>query len=212
MAPTAASSPLTLAPARPDDTATILRAQRGEREAVDELAHSCRRQAYLLALQLTGDPEEAKDIAQDAMVRFFGSLSRFDAARPVRPWLLRIVRNLIHDRYRRRKVRRTTGPLDPGPDSVVLDPPDPSPGPEESASRHEMRLLVWAALQDLSPKHREIIALRDYQDLSYEEIATALAVPRGTVMSRLHRARMQLREAVERRLGRQGAGREVPRA
>ena len=84
----------------PDEAQTVILAQRGEETALDELARSCRQQAYVFALQLTGNPDDALDVAQDAMLRFFRSLGQFDPSRPVRPWLLRIVRNLIRDRSR----------------------------------------------------------------------------------------------------------------
>lgn len=189
---------------------TVVRAQRGDGDAREELACFCLRQAFLFALQLTGNREEARDVAQDAMVRFFGALARFDASRPVRPWLMRIVRNLVRDRRRRSRVRRTET-LATTEGALLLEPADPGPDPEQDAARRQMQRLLWSALHQLSDQHREIVALRDYLDLSYDEIATALDIPRGTVMSRLHRARAQLRAAVQQEL-RQGEqrGEEVP--
>jgi RNA polymerase sigma-70 factor (ECF subfamily) len=68
------------------------------------------------------------------------------------------------------------------------------------AARHELQALVWRYLRELSPRYREVLVLRDYQDLSYDEIAVALKIPRGTVMSRLHRARRRLQELVRQHL------------
>jgi RNA polymerase sigma-70 factor (ECF subfamily) len=158
--------------------------------------------AFLFALQLTGQRDDAQELSQDAMVRFFGSLSRFDADRPLRPWLLRIVRNLARDRARRLRVRRVE-PLEPADDSMILDPTDPGPSPEEVVSRIEMQRQLWRAVRALPRKHREVVALRDYLDLSYDEIATILGIPRGTVMSRLHRARSRLRAELGGRLRRE---------
>jgi RNA polymerase sigma-70 factor (ECF subfamily) len=174
-------------------------AQAGDAEARNQLARSCHRVAFLFALQLTGQRDDAQELSQDAMVRFFGSLARFDADRPVRPWLLRIVRNLARDRARRLRVRRVE-PLQPSDDSVIIDPTDPSPSPEEVVGRIEMQRQLWSAVRALPRKHREVVALRDYLDLSYDEIATVLRIPRGTVMSRLHRARSRLREELGGRL------------
>ena len=103
--PRSAPAPVVMSP--PSEAQTVILAQQGEAEALEELARSCRQQAYVFALQLIGHPDDALDVAQDAMVRFFRSLSRFDPSRPVRPWLLRIVRNLVRDRARRLRVRRT---------------------------------------------------------------------------------------------------------
>ncbi len=181
----------------PTEAQTVVLAQKGETAALDELARSCRKQAYVFALQLIGNPDEALDVAQDAMVRFFRSLDRFDATRPVRPWLLRIVRNLVRDRARRMRVRRTES-LEPASDDAIrFDPRDSGPDPEIMAARHQLQAAVWRYVQELPPRYREVLVLRDYQDLSYAEIATTLRIPRGTVMSRLHRARRLLREALQ---------------
>jgi len=182
----------------PSEAQTVILAQQGEADALDELARSCRQQAYVFALQLIGHPDDALDVAQDAMVRFFRSLGRFDPSRPVRPWLLRIVRNLVRDRARRLRVRRTES-LEPADDDALrFEPRDDAPDPEALATRRELQALVWKCLQELHPRYREVLVLRDYQDLSYADIATTLKIPRGTVMSRLHRARRLLQEEVRK--------------
>ena len=183
----------------PVEHRTVVLAQRGEVAALDELARSCRQQAYVFALQLIGNPDDALDVAQDAMVRFFRSLERFDATRPVRPWLLRIVRNLIRDRARRNRIRRTES-LEPADDNTLrFEPRDDSPDPEALAVRHQLQKVVWGCLQELPPRYRETLVLRDYHDLTYAEIASTLKIPRGTVMSRLHRARRLLYDLVHER-------------
>jgi len=167
--------------------------RRGDLAAGDLLARRCRRPAYLLALQLMRNPDDAMDVAQDAMLRFFSTLDRIDKGRPVRPWLYAIVRNRARDLMRRRQVRRH--------DPIAADDPEggvelvsAAPRPDADAERAELQRRVWSALARLSEGHREILVLRDYQDLSYEEIATVLKIPMGTVMSRLHRARKALRD------------------
>jgi RNA polymerase sigma-70 factor (ECF subfamily) len=193
----------------PPEAQTVLLAQQGESAALEELARSCRQQAYVFALQLIGNPDEALDVAQDAMVRFFRSLNRFDARRPVRPWLLRIVRNLVRDRARRLRVRRHES-LEPAHDDALpFEPRDPGPSPEAMTSRRQLQAIVWSCVQSLDPRYREVLVLRDYQDLSYAEIASTLKIPRGTVMSRLHRARRLLREAVHRQQRSTGEGSDV---
>ena len=192
--------PHSTSPPRPsptDETATVRSAQRGNVDACEQLAREYQRTAFLFALQLTGNPDDALDVAQEAMLRFFRTLGRFDADRPVRPWLLRIVRNLVRDRARRLRVRRQE-PLQPNPEVLVPDPPDPSPNPEDRAAKAELQVLLWQAVRRLPPRYREIVSLRDYLGLSYSEISTALRIPTGTVMSRLHRARSMLREEVRR--------------
>jgi RNA polymerase sigma-70 factor (ECF subfamily) len=199
--------PVPVAASRPNEAQTVVLAQQGAEDALDELARSCRQQAYVFALQLTGNPDDALDVAQDAMVRFFRSLDRFDASRPVRPWLLRIVRNLVRDRARRLRVRRTES-LEPDQDALRFEPKDPTPDPEAQAARRELQTLLWRCLRELPPRYREVLVLRDYQDLAYAEIATALKIPRGTVMSRLHRARRLLRDIVRKRQAENGEVRD----
>ena len=180
----------------PAESQTVVLAQRGETAALDELARSCRQQAYVFALQLIGNPDDALDVAQDAMVRFFRSLGRFDSTRPVRPWLLRIVHNLVRDRARRNRIRRTES-LEPADDDALrFEPRDESPDPEALAERRQLQRLVWECLQELPSGYREVLVLRDYQDFAYAEIASTLKIPRGTVMSRLHRARRLLHDLV----------------
>ena len=168
---------------------TIRLAQSGDDPAREELAVYCRKIAYIFALQDSGDCQEAHDLAQDAVLRFFVALNRFHTDRPVKPWLLTITRNLIRDRARRRRARRIDAL---SLTDIVVEPCDPVPGPESIAALHEMQQLLWRSMQELSTSDREIITLREYLDLSYEDIANALGVPRGTVMSRLHRARRRL--------------------
>jgi RNA polymerase sigma-70 factor (ECF subfamily) len=173
----------------------------------EELARDCHRQAFLFALHLTRQREEAADVAQDAMLRFFAALDRFDAGRPVRPWLFRIVRNLIRDRARRMRVRRTVS-LEGAQGDLVVDPVAPDLNPESAAERLQLQRLVWRCVDGLTPEHREVLVLRDYHGLTYDEIAEVLEIPRGTVMSRLHRARRRIHVEVHRRLEGPGPGGE----
>ena len=125
--------------------------------------------------------------------RFFTSLDRFDEQRPVLPWLFRIVRNRVVDLGRRESLRR--GPsLDTGsPRGEAIDPVDHGADPHQDSERLDLQRRIWAALEELQEAHREILVLRDYQDLSYRQIAEVLEIPQGTVMSRLHAARKSLR-------------------
>ncbi len=174
----------------------VRRARSGDRAAQESLVHRHRRSMFLLALQLLGNRDDALDVVQDAFLRFFSTLQRFDVRRPLKPWLYQIVRNRVVDLYRRRRVRRHE-PLDRGDDAPALQLRDLRVDPERDAARSELRSRLWQALDELSPKQREILVLRDYQDLSYAEIATTLDIPIGTVMSRLHGARQRLRKILQ---------------
>ncbi len=174
----------------------VRRARSGDRGAQEELAAKHRHSAYLFALQLLGNHDDALDVAQDAMLRFFATLHRFDQDRPVKPWLFEIVRNRVHDLKRRNQVRQHQS-LDAEEEDYCPDLIDPTVDPERDAVLTQLRARVWKSLSRLSPAQREILILRDYQDLSYLEIAALLAIPLGTVMSRLHGARKRLREEMQ---------------
>jgi RNA polymerase sigma-70 factor (ECF subfamily) len=134
---------------------------------------------YRLALSLVGNTADAEDVVQETFSGAFLAMSGFEGRSSVRTWLSRILVKQAAKWRRRRNVRRT----------VALDASTPGPNPEMS-----LRIDVLGTLETLSPEHREVIALREFQGLSYEEIAEVLGVPRGTVESRLFRARQELRE------------------
>jgi RNA polymerase sigma-70 factor (ECF subfamily) len=173
------------------DGELVAGARRGDAEAREELARRCRRPAYLLALQLLRDPDDALDVAQDALLRLFTHLDRFQPGRAVQPWLCAIVRNRARDLLRGRRRRRWE-PLEGEEGEPRREIVDAAPGPEAGAAERELQARIWRTLAALPEGQREILVLRDYQDLSYEEIAGVLEVPLGTVMSRLHRARRAL--------------------
>lgn len=171
-------------------------AKAGDTEAHNALAAALREPAFYFALQLLGNREDAHDITQDALIRFLGSLERFESGRPVLPWLRRIVRNAVIDLQRRKSVRRADSLDSDGYEGEALELVDEDEDATRRAVSQERREIVWNSLGRLPENHREIVVLREYQDLSYQEIADLLDVPIGTVMSRLHRARLELRSRV----------------
>jgi RNA polymerase sigma factor (sigma-70 family) len=176
----------------------VVRARAGDVAARDALAQQLVRPAYLLALQLLGDAEEARDVAQEALLRFFASLPRVDPERPPRPWLFAIVRNRVRDLRRHRRRWRTEA-IERANEGYVVEPAGTDGDPELERGRGELRRAVWRALGVLADGEREILVLRDYHDLRYTEIAELLGIPIGTVMSRLHRARRALRDVLAER-------------
>jgi RNA polymerase sigma-70 factor (ECF subfamily) len=183
-------------PARSDDD-LVHQARAGEAEAREELARRFREPAYVLALQLLGNRDDAFDVAQESMLRVFAGLGQFTSGRPLRPWVLAIVRNQAHDLWRRKRVRRAES-IDSAEDGLAIELADTAPDPEQAASRRHLRRRVWRAMSALSVDHREVIVLRDFHGLSYAEIAQLLSIKSGTVMSRLHGARAQLRSLLTR--------------
>jgi RNA polymerase sigma-70 factor (ECF subfamily) len=187
--------PIPPAPPEPEEAVLLRAAFAGDAGAWEALLRRCRRTAYLFALQLTGDPDEALDAAQESLLRLFRHRGRFDPARPLRPWLLKIVRNTVADSRRRDAVRRRAA------ETVLAAGGGRSPeDPHGEAERQETRRMVWEALGELDAAAREILILREYHDLPYREIAEVLGIPVGTVMSRLHAARALMARHLRRRM------------
>ncbi|HLK23802.1 MAG TPA: sigma-70 family RNA polymerase sigma factor [Caulobacteraceae bacterium] len=152
--------------------------------------------AYNLARYIILDAVAAEDVTQDALLRAYRGLGRRHGP-AVKPWLLAIVRNACIDYLRKNQGWRALAPL--GLDAVEDTVADPEvDDPEAVAIRRSDGAAVRRALETLSPCFREALVLRELEELSYEEIAAVTAVPIGTVMSRLSRARAQLREAFPR--------------
>ncbi len=148
--------------------------------------------AFGLALSYMRNREDALDVVQDAFIKAYQNLARFDLNRAFGPWLMSIVRNLCIDLLRKRKFRNSGFPAD-----ALRDVQS-----RESAESGLVRREVWTVLSRLGPKHREIILLKDYLGYSYLEIADTVEIPLGTVMSRLHQARKRFRQVTSRIQGR----------
>ena len=174
------------------DRVLVASARNGDRRAREALGQRVGRSAYIFALQLTGDRETALDIAQDGVLKFFRYLNRFDASRPIEPWLYQIVRNRVRDLARRERARRHES-LDAWLEQGHPQATDMTDDPAVEVERIELQRRIWRSVSLLSDAHREIFVLRDFHQLSYGEIAEVLSIPQGTVMSRLHAARTTLR-------------------
>jgi len=175
---------------RPDDDLGLVAAARsGDLEAFGELVRRYQDRLCATLHRLTGRPEDARDLVQDAFLRAYQKLGRFHGESGFYTWIYRIAVNLALSDRRRGKgsIRISLDGIDPADPSGVIDPS----GPLETAERDA---LIHSALQALPPDHRAVVVMKDLDGLRYEEIAKMLGVPVGTVRSRLHRARAELRE------------------
>jgi len=163
------------------------RARRGDAAAFDELVLRFHRPVHRFCWRLLRSPD-AEDLAQDTFVRAFVHFERFDPERPVLPWLIAIARRLCVDVLRRRTMMNNV-------EVSVTSPP--APGPEGEASLREQLSRLDRALADLDEGPREAIVLFHIEEMSYRDIAAALEVPIGTVMTWLHRGRARLKRALE---------------
>jgi RNA polymerase sigma-70 factor (ECF subfamily) len=168
-----------------DESSLALQASEGDGAAFGEIVRRYQAQVFRLCRRFVG-PSDAEDIAQEAFVRAFLNVRRFDASRPLAPWLLTIARRLCIDRLRQRKAR-------PAADEDTDALPTQATAESDTAAKQTL-VLLSAALKDLPEGQREAVLLFHMEELAYKDIATVLDVPIGTVMTWLHRARAHLRE------------------
>jgi len=184
------------------DAQCIERALRGDISGFQELVERYERRAYAIALSVIRNPDDAKDIAQEAFIRVYQKLEGFKGESSFYTWLYRIVFNLAVDLSRKRYRTREIGFVDPGKEGVSLETISESehsgkiPDPAQVTLRAELSSKIETALQTLSPEHRAVIVLREMDGLSYSEIAESVQISKGTVMSRLHHARKRLQLAL----------------
>lgn len=150
---------------------------------------------------MLGSAEDARDVAQEAFVQAYQKLGTFRGQSQFYSWLFRIALNSSVDHHRRQ--RRPTVSIDAARELSGAEPTDehPETQPNYGAEREERQKLVRLALSKLSPEYREVLVLKEMDDLKYEEIAEMVRIPVGTVRSRIHRGRAELKEILERLLG-----------
>ena len=184
--------------AGPDDAVLVAACQKGNEKAFGELVRRYQRAVHRLAWSLTRNASDADDLAQETFVRAWGAIGRFELGQPLYPWLARIVTNQAFSLFRHRKRRPETSiePLvEAGQQWGMED------DPAEHTADAERDTQLRACFGELQPEHQAVLALRAVQDLSYEEIASALSIPIGTVMSRLSSARGELKKRLAERGG-----------
>ena len=188
---------------RIDDQVLIDRAQKGDRSAFNSLVTQYEERAYKFAYRLTRDPELAADVVADAFVRVFTALKNFRGQSAFTTWLYRIVTNCYLDRKKRDKEARNVSlnqPVGGSTSEVVPQYQDESDGPSEIAERDARELAVQNALGQMPEYQQAMLVMYHVESLSYEDISAALDLPIGTVKSRLNRARVALREILEKDL------------
>jgi len=177
---------------RDDDQGLIDACRRGQTEAFGMLVRRYQDRLYPTVLRLTGSAEDAHDLLQETFLRAYRKLGQFQGGSSFYTWVYRIAVNLALGERRRRKTARPALDLtahdrfDPPDDRAQTDPAAP-------LEREERDARIQNALSALAPDHRAVVVLKDLDGLRYEEIAEMLKIPVGTVRSRLHRARHELR-------------------
>jgi RNA polymerase sigma-70 factor, ECF subfamily len=173
----------------------LAKARGGNLFAFEEIVKRYQRRVYATAYRILRRPDLADDVAQDAFLRAYEALHRFDLARPFGPWICRIAANLAINHVRSPEAREEGLPEGHG------ETPAPTEDPLTRVLEGEAQAVLEAALGQLPAEQRAVFTLRVHDELSYREIAEALGIQLGTVMSRLSRARERLREALVPYLG-----------
>ncbi|MDI6779559.1 MAG: sigma-70 family RNA polymerase sigma factor [Bacteroidota bacterium] len=176
------------------DAELILKAQKGNKNAYGEIVKLYMKRAYFSALSIVGSHDDALDLSQEAFIRAYRSIKKFDTTKKFFTWYYKILRNLCLN-FLRDKSNHTINFSNLIEDIENMS--DNKLNPHQQIERNETRKAVWDALWKLQPEDREIIAAKDLLDTSYEEIADLMQIPVGTVMSRLYYARKRLKKHLE---------------
>jgi RNA polymerase sigma-70 factor (ECF subfamily) len=189
-----------------DESALLLRACEGDGVAFEEVVRRYQRRVYAVAMRIVRRHDVADDVTQDTFLRAHRALASFDRSRPFGPWICRIAANLAVNHVRSPEAREEALP------EGHAETPSERAGPLEGVLDREAREQLLGAMASLSAEQRAVFVLRAVEGLSYKEIAEALEISTGTVMSRLFRARERLVAALSPYLGdagrRAGAGAE----
>ncbi|TNE85090.1 MAG: sigma-70 family RNA polymerase sigma factor [Deltaproteobacteria bacterium] len=191
----------------PSDAELVRRFQEGDRTAFDAIVHRYQHRVFTLCMRWIGDEQVASEVAQDVFIAMYRKLGSFRGDAKLSTWVYRVVINHCKNRrlYRRRRHMDQHEPLEGTRAAEDDDAPSRQIASEEPLAdagvhRSEAAALLHEGLAALDESQRQIIVLRDIEDLSYEEIGELLGVPRGTVKSRLHRARAQLATLLGRQI------------
>ncbi len=177
----------------PDDALLVAQAAKGSADAFEYLVKRYRNQVYAMCYHITRNREEAWDLAQEVFVKAHRALGTFRGESGFKSWLLRIAANHAKDFLKRRRLE--TVAFD---DARAADAPAGTEAPDRAVELRELGAAIDRALDQLPEKHRTAFILREYEGLSYQEMAEAMECNLGTVMSRLFHARRKLQELLHR--------------
>ena len=183
----------------------MFRYRDGEESAFAELVRRYRGKIVSTAYRVLGDAAKAEDVAQETFLRVHRNADRYRSIAKFSTWIytiaLNVARNELRNTKRKRLVSLDAFGSDPDSEPATYDIPDESALPDQEVENAEIRVLFDRAIRRLPERYRAVFVLRDVDDLSYEEIAEILKLPKGTVKSRINRARQRIRELIGPFLG-----------
>jgi RNA polymerase sigma-70 factor (ECF subfamily) len=176
-----------------DDNILVQECREGNLRKFQVLVERYKKPMYFFALGMVGNPDDAFDLSQEAFIKAYRSLKRFDSRFPFKSWLFAILSNLCKNALRSAGIRQKY--LAPE-EALITAKASDDVNPEKVLADKRIKEAIWKALATLDNDAREIIILKHFQDMSYKEIAEVLDIPLGSVMSRLHYARLKLKNAL----------------
>jgi len=166
------------------------------REAFEVFVKTHMQRAYAIALGLVGNHEDALELSQEAFAKAYQHMGTLNAQGKLFPWFYQILRNLCFSHLRKKRYRRTSS-IHGTQENPLEIPAENVSAPEDVVVAEERKDRLWKAINQLDEKHREVIILRHFQNLSYEQMAQMLFCSKGTVTSRLYYARQRLKELLD---------------
>ena len=183
-----------------DDRLLVMQAKEGNREAFTALMELYQIKVYSLALRMTGSPEDAADLSQEAFLNAWRGLPTFQGNSSFSTWIYRLTNNACIDFLRREKRRKNmegTFSLDDEETDYAAMVPDDAPSAQTLLEGRELKDAIGRGLMQLSEEHRQVLVLREVNGLSYTEISKITGLEEGTVKSRIARARLSLRKILQ---------------
>lgn len=186
----------TLSSPESDELYLLSAVQKGNLDAFSQLVHRYQDRLYNALTRFLDSPEDAQDVMQEALMSAFANARNFKGQSRFYTWVYRIAMNHAIDLHRRKKPRQALSIHREGASDWIASGKEDAP--EQAIEHEEDRQLICTALKILSAEHRMVIVMKELDDMRYEEIAEVLEVPVGTVRSRLHRARSELKTILEK--------------
>lgn len=191
-----------------DEKAFVERLRARDERAFNELVQEFERRVFGLVFRMLGNREEAEDLAQEVFVQVFKAIDQFRGDSKLSTWVYRIAINLCKNRnkYLQRRHAHQQDDIEAFGDRAPMSSAKGTTSgsiarPDDMLVGLQVERVVQQAIQELEEDFRDVLILRDVEDMSYEEIGEITGLPSGTVKSRIHRARGQLRAAIESKLG-----------
>lgn len=179
----------------------IKKCQKGDTASFEKLVELYSDRAYAVAFGVMGNPHDASDMTQEAFIKVYRNIKKFNFKSAFNTWLHRIVKNTCIDEIRKRKRKKEISldsTYDSGDGEYTMQIADDSPGVQEILERQETEEMLWDALETLDEKHRLVIVLADIKGYDYNEISDITELPLGTVKSRISRGRTKLAEIIRK--------------